>query len=453
MAKMREIVEKIIMGLTKLQNAAGPPVDLDDDFPLLRMIPVGDGNHIASTKKIDQLIDSVAKGLLEQDGNLATRFSQKELDTTVRNGFGAALSQIDLDDDLPRNAEIVLAKVKGSLNARVSSAGFREYCFGCTLFGNQDVAPLEIGPARFEPRTKWLTRKFSDGAISKVTRRRISRAWQGQKLSKRKNSRDNIQERETLNTIGSCPYVCSVSTDGFMSEAGKERALTAARLAMTSIALLLPAPSNALRGFNLSFDRQLHQRLALAFSPARLIYAGGSISQLPHGPSLKTGEWEQVFVKHARHFDVSGEVLDYVVSPDGNVARPKLMNALTQSFLWFHEACRETVTLMGIVKFAASMEALALGRKESGIRSVINARLGIQDDAKVFSDGLTMKQVIGEIYRYGRSRTMHGTNEKLGYDWSVTRGRAEQFASLCLLGCIDHAGKDRTNDDPAQFAV
>ncbi len=97
------------MELTKLQNAAGPPVDPDDDFPFLRSIPAGDGNHIASSKKIDQLIDSVAKRLLEQDGNLATRFSQKELDTTVRNGFGAALSQIDLDDDLPGNAETVLA--------------------------------------------------------------------------------------------------------------------------------------------------------------------------------------------------------------------------------------------------------------------------------------------------------------------------------------------------------
>ncbi len=72
MAKLREIVEKIITELTKLQNAAGPPVDPDDDFPMLRMIPAGDGNHIASTKKIDQLIDSVAKRLQEQDDSRRT---------------------------------------------------------------------------------------------------------------------------------------------------------------------------------------------------------------------------------------------------------------------------------------------------------------------------------------------------------------------------------------------
>lgn len=453
MAKLREIVENIIAELKKLQNSARPPVDPDDDFPILRMIPAGDGRHIASSKKIDQLIDSVAKKLPKHDGNLATRFSQKELDTTVRNGFGAALSQIDLNDDLPGNAETVLTSVRNLLSARISSAGFKEYCFGCTLFGNADVAPFEIGPVRFELRADWLERKSSDGAISKVTRRRIARAWEGQKLSERKSSFDSIQERETLDAFDACPYVCSVSTDGFASEAGKERALTVARLAMTAIALLWPTPSRTLGGFNLSFDRKVHHQIALAFSPKKLILAGRKISHLPHGPSLKAGEWEQLFEMHASHFDVSGEMLEYVVSPAGEVARPKLMNALTQSFLWFHEACREMVTLMGVVKFAASMEALAPGKKESGIRSVINARLGIQDDAKVFSDGSTMKQVIGEIYGYGRSRTMHGTNERLGYDWSVTRGRAEEFASLCLLGCIDHAGKDRTNDDPAQFAV
>jgi hypothetical protein len=71
-------------------------------------------------------------------------------------------------------------------------------------------------------------------------------------------------------------------------------------------------------------------------------------------------------------------------------------------------------------------------QKAGGIRKVINARLGIKDGDTVW-DGATFRQVIDEIYSDGRSRTIHGTNDKLGYDWSVTRMLSEYFARLCQL--------------------
>lgn len=374
------------------------------------------------------------------------------MNSSVRNAFGAPLAQIDADDDLSESANDILADVKEILGKQVSSNGPREYAFGCTLFSNNDVTGFDIGGVRFEPRIDWLNRKATAAAISRVTQRRVDRAWQGQKLAKRKTSYDSIREVDIFDAIGACPYVCSVITDGFAAEAGRERALTAARLALTAIALLWETPSKVLDGFNLSFDRNVRRQKVLSFVPGKIILAGSKLSHMPHGPWLKPGEWEKEFAVSRVHFAIAGEISDYFLSSMGNVNRPKLMNTLTQSLLWFHEGCRESVTLMAIVKFSASMDALAGGKKAIGIRRVISARLGIKDEAQIHPDGPTMKAAIERIYGEGRSRTIHGTNDRLGYDWTVTRGLAEQFARLCLVSCIDWAGQNPTSDDPAKLA-
>lgn len=173
---------------------------------------------------------------------------------------------------------------------------------------------------------------------------------------------------------------------------------------------------------------------------------------MPHGPRVTSEDWKKQLTKKALHFEVVGSILEYFLSTDGKVARPRMMNTLGQALLWFHEACREPVTLMSIVKFSASLDALGGGGKASGIRRVINARLGIKDDDAALKDGTKLKEVIDEIYSDGRSRTIHGTNDKLGYDWSVTKSVAEHFARYCLVTCIYWAGKHPSIDDPVQLS-
>jgi hypothetical protein len=127
------------------------------------------------------------------------------------------------------------------------------------------------------------------------------------------------------------------------------------------------------------------------------------------------------------------------------------MNTLVQALLWFHEGCRETVSLMAIVKFSSSLDALASGGKARGIREVITARVGITDDKALWFEGPTMKQAVDEIYSEGRSRTVHGTNMKIGHDWTSTRSSAEQLARLCLIMCIDWAANNTSSNDPLEM--
>lgn len=127
------------------------------------------------------------------------------------------------------------------------------------------------------------------------------------------------------------------------------------------------------------------------------------------------------------------------------------MNTLAQALLWFYEGCSASTDLMAIVKFTATLDALACGHRQKGILQLINIRLGIQDCDEI-SPGLNLKQAVKNIYKYGRSRTVHGTNHELRHDWSEIAVLAEQFAQSCLFNCIEWVTKNPSCDNPSFFA-
>jgi len=452
MAKISDHVSTVVKELTLLQTVPSPHFDENDPFPFPRMIGVGDGRSIVVSKEIDDAILGVADQLIAEDPPLTSKYMLPEWRTMVRASFGPALAMIDLDDPIAQNVETVLDEVRSSVTKHVAQHGPCESSFGCTLFGNSVVKPFAIGPVRFEPRLAWLERKSLDRAVSKVARRRIEKTWSGKKLKTRKASADSIFEQNILDVIGMCPFVCSVGTVGLAPKAGRQRALTTARMALAAIALLWSTPSRALEGMNLLYDRRIHTQVALTFIPGKTVLAGSSLSHLPYGPWLENGEWEALFAQHSSYFDGVAEVLDYVIDPARGQSRRDLLNALAQALLWFHEGCREGVTLMGIVKFSATLDALACGGKSGGIKRLITARLGLQESSPIRPDGTTMRAAVDEIYSQGRSRTIHGTNARLGHDWSDTNSLSEQFARLCLRTCIDWSTANPFATDPKQLS-
>ncbi|MBA4782464.1 MAG: hypothetical protein H2045_04525 [Rhizobiales bacterium] len=453
MAKISDLISTVLKELIRLQTAPWPYCDENDPFPFPRMIGVGDGRSIVVSQEIDDAIQRVADQLIAQDPSLTSKYMLAEWRKMVRASFGPALAMIDLDDPIDQNAKQVLENVRSSVTKHIGQSGTRENAFGCTLFGNSTVKPFAIGPVRFEPRAGWLERKCSEGAVSKTTQRRIEQSWSGKKLQKRKASTDSIIEKDIIDVVGTCPFVCSVVTVGLAPDAARERALTTARLALAAIALLWTTPSRALEGMNLLYDRRLHRQRALTFVPGKTVLPKSSRSHMPHGPWLKDGEWEALLSQNSSFFGGVAEVLDYVIDPARGQSRRDMLNTLAQALLWFHEGCRESVTLMGIVKFTATLDALACGGKSAGIKRLITARLGLQEMSPIRPDGPTLKSAVDEIYSEGRSRTIHGTNTKLGHDWSGTKSLSEQFARLCLLACIDWAAAKPTSNDPKQLST
>lgn len=304
------------------------------------MIAAGDDRGIVVSKKIDIAIADVSRRLMDNAPNHKSRYTLAEWHAAVRRAFGFALAAINLDGKPSDNAQVVLRAVKETLSKTQSRQISREHEFGCTLFSDMNIALFTIGPVRFDTRTVWLARKAEAGYISKVTARRIGRAWQGDRIAKRKVSGECLRENDNLGAIGSCPFVCSVVTTGFGDEAAREKALTAARLALAAIALLWQTPSKALSGFNLLFDRSVRGLKTLTFVPKNHVLSGSSLSHMPNGPWLKPEECEKLLKDRCDHFAIAAEIFDYLISPTGKVSRPKLMNTLAQSMLWFREGGR-----------------------------------------------------------------------------------------------------------------
>jgi hypothetical protein len=444
--RLKQLVSDIIVELTRLQGVAVPWRE-DDDFPLPRMIAVDGERTLYVSKKIDDLIDLVSLRMHSSDSKLGKRVAVRELRSVVRKAFGPALAAIDLDHDVIENAKTVLSDVRLIVEQSINQEKLRyENCFGCTLFSRILVADFAIGAVRFEARMGWLERKRAEGELSLTTYRRIKKIWSGSKLRARKSSFDSMGERDILDAVSDCPYVCSITTDGYSLELGREKALIAARMSLTSIALLWQIPSKRLDGFNLSYDRVVHFQTAMAFHEGRIVTSRTKIHLTVDG-SFNEDEWALLVQERTNYFSIAQEIVSYNVSVT-EVARSDLIRTLFHAILWFHEGCRDRSPLIAIVKFAAAMDALACGKGESGILWLFEARLGLKGDARIFSDGTTLKSAVSAIYGYGRSRTIHGNNERIGTDWSNNAARAEQLARLCLISCMEWAGKNRDKDDP-----
>lgn len=453
MSAQIDLVKDIILELTRLEAIPIAERSDDDDFSLPRMIDAGNGESLIVSRKLDEGIDRVAKRLMDDDPTLKPKFLHAEWRAIVRRAFGPALAFIDLDDELEANAMEVLLAVKRTANHSATVKSTREYAFGCTLFEGTDFKPFSIGPVLFEPRDQWLERKYRDGGISMLSQRRIRRTWQGDKLRKRKPSFESIAEGDMIDAIGSCQFVCSVTIQDLGSEAGREKALTAARFATTAIALTWQTPSKALSGINLIFDRQPHRRKSLLFIPGKNALSGSTWSHLPSGPHITSDDWESILKARAEIFAVVGEMLAYVTSAGGTALRSNMMATLFHAFLWFHEGCREPLPHIAVVKLAASLDALACGKKSGGILALISARLKMEGDKPIRPDGPTVRSVVGRIYDGGRSRIIHGNNQELSSDWSDLKSLAEQFGRLCLLVCLDWTAKNPNCDDPNQLRL
>ncbi|MFK4505436.1 hypothetical protein LPJ38_34745 [Bradyrhizobium daqingense] len=444
MSKASKIIEKILAALAKAQGMSPSALIKDDHFKLPRLIPAGTGGTIQITKEVDDLITKLAYELKTARPALARNAKESEWRNWVRGAVGPLVASTPLSDPAGE-APALLTKLDYALNAIVANLAAREYAFGTTLFSKGDVAPFSFGPVMLEPRQVWLDRKTAEGGITSVTQRRMKRIWTSARVGPRKSEREKLREDNILQAIGPCDYVCTVKlSSAFAAEAGLETALTAARLALACSALAFETPSETLRGFNLNYDGPIHNQTALQFIPGKIILSGSRLSRRPFGPFIESSDWQAELVRLKDIYVACGEVLSNLVDSGRSTARREILEALLQALIWFEKGCRETGDLMATVGFAASLDALGKGTKAKGILTMLEARLGIKRTDRISAEGPTFQSVLDTIYSEGRSRTIHGTNEKIGYDWTNTRVVAEQLARYALIACLDYVAKTPT---------
>lgn len=378
----------------------------------------------------------------------------------VHERVAYAMDARDSGADIDITASQILHDIENSLALSKARLGQFEFAFGCTLFEGVVPRPFCLGPIRFETRQDWLERKFAEGAISGPTRRRILRAWEGRARRKRARSLDSDQEDDILGLSRDASFICSVSTHGMTHEFGQQRARTAARLALAAIALMWQRPSRVLGGMNLVDDRVVRILHELTFRGGQLVSWGGRKSHMPGGQRLSADDWDKLQSDFADHLAVVGGLLESIVDVATPPERPNTTHALIHALLWFHQGCREDQPVIAITNFAATLDCLARGSGQAGIRNLIKARLGHDSKTPLWlRGGQTVENAVEEIYDHARNATMHGRkNHRKGtpdskpfHDWSPGRDRAEALARICLCTCIDWTAQHPDCDDPASW--
>ena len=415
-------------------------------FPV--WLSVGNGEQIHITPEINRMLTRFSKSLMTVFFQaLQSEFTHSEWNSLTKREFGLCFRKYFLEEGADTEPETFIEDLRQRISTLICDIRVREYVFGCHFCSNSEFAPLSIGPVRFEPKLAWLARFHRAGGISDVARARIERAWDGKRLRPRKPSEDESTERHILKTTNNCDFVCTVAVERMGDEAGKQKALIAARLATTAVSLAWEEPTWALRYMTLTYDRQPHHRENLVTLSSTTVGWHSSWSFIPGGiTSLDVAQWETLRSDFAEIHACAGEAIRYLTHGRDAVSRPKVMEALFQSLLWFHEGCRDELDTMAIVKFCSAMEALACGGNEKRILKLAKARLRIRDETQFVKD-------VKKLYRRGRSRTVHGTNDRLGHDWSHSKDLAEHLARACLISCLELVAESQGSDDPQIFLL
>ena len=444
------LLEELLEKIRQFQQSQG-----EERRRTLNRLMLSDGYPLCIDSEVDRSLREFSESLLDCDfSNHGSRFTDSDWHHMVRKALGNALCvELIGKTGAKETTQSVLAAITSAVERKIGDFEEREFTFGCHFADIPDLEPLEIGPVLFEPRDVWLERVHREGEVSKISRSRIERAWEGKRLCERVDSRDAAFERGILRTIGSGGYVCSVSVGLAGKKAGLQKALVAARLAMASVALTFEDASRVLKFMVLVNDERRPSHNHIEFSSSRefrsetsLSFSPGGVPRIPGGVhKRKEHGWRTVQNEFADQFASSGKAIRWFTHGEKEFEQPKTMSALFSALLWFYEGATETTDPMAIVKFCSSMEALTRGKGKEGIKSLVAVHFPDFDKSILDAE-------VEQLYGKGRNPTVHGKSSHLGDDWSSKRAIAEHLARVCLLGCLKVAAESGSGaDDPKVF--
>ena len=418
----------------------------DEPRSIPGLIATGDYGSFIVNEAIENEIFNVAEWMLTQRPNVRDKYNLKEWQAAVRAAFGPALLRINPNDSSCEGARILKKFIEKNIDEHIASHGIHYRSIGCSLFSDSLDTSFTIGPVIFEPKTAWLERALKDNHISKISHRRINHFLSGHTIRKRKTSMDSIQEESILDVLKKAQMVCTVTINGLAPEAAQKRSIIAARLALTSMSLLWETPSRVLKSMRLTVDYAPHIIQTIPFTLGSRMIGGRRLVGMPHGPKMTEDDWRNITNDAKGFFDLAGKMIACWTSTTAYNKAPPVLRCLSQALYYFWDACQDENDLMSIVKFTAALESLVPGKKANGIRKLANARLGIKDNELIMRNK-TLAQLVNFIYSKGRSRTLHGTNPGVLYDWSDARVTSEIFTRYCIVSSMDFLEQNPTVSD------
>jgi hypothetical protein len=425
MDSINDHYNSIVAELVRLASP-DPEFKCRPSFPGL--IAAGEFGSILTSDKMETAIAGVATWLFNKEPENRSRYTKKEWNALVRKAFGPAIAATDLNTQ--DSAELLRTLVETALNENPATVDSQFITIGCTLFYTPITEPLCIGPVTFAPKMQWLTSFGTIAQIDEKHRLELEKACTGEIIS----SSDDDLKRSISDVLRDSQLACTVETKGLAPDLAENRAIIAARLAQTAIALLWRLPSSVLGGFHLSVQPGCREIQTISFRSGEVAAGRWRLVGMPTGPSLTPDAINTLFSEANDLLDLAGKMISTWTSVDAYQNASASLKNLAQSIFFFWEGCNDSDHLMSIVKFTAALEALVKGEKH-GIKCLIKARLNLLENDTLIGNQ-TVKKFVDRIYSDGRSCTLHGTNKDLLHDWSIARTGAESLTRHCLVACM-----------------
>ena len=443
MTNIKKALEELIKSLdtdplvaTNVQRVPGI-ISAHDDVAKFIRLPV------------EQSIFNIADLMYEQDINISKALSRREFRSIVRLVIAQSLPSLSGSTD---NYKIKACQLKKRFKEKIkdytSVHGDLKAIYGCWLITPPPNKLIEIGPVRFEDRSSWLERTRESKLISKITYSRLSREFTGKRIKQRKPSTDQQNEEIIRHQISNSPMICEVLIQGLGVELAYKRSMIAVNLALTSIALIGETPSSILKRFQTTLDDDPKSTYNCLIDPNNQEVVNVRRNKRLSMLEILPDTWEAYYDNAGCFLKIAGEMIKCWVNASYHAEASPLLRSLSQSLFFFWKACNESSDLLSIIEFVTVLETLVKGRKKEGILNLLDARLNLSRDQEFFKNE-NLTNFINRIYGTARSKTLHGTNEKLLLDWTETREITEILVRYCLVACMKMAQDNWYDKDTA----
>ena len=432
MTDIKKIIQCIIR---EIEDVNKPPyLEKFNDAPnkIPGLILTGEGRSLFVNRTIETNITKVADWYSNQRPELKEKCTTKEWRVAIRAIVGRSYTKFSPNDSLEQRGRHFKQLIENEINEYYSRHNIYFLSFGCSLFRNPLDSEFTIGPVTFFPVQIWLNKALNDQLIKNTEHQRLTAVAFGENPDSANESLEEYTEQSIYDMLNGSQLVCTVKTEGLAPELARERSLVAARLAQTSIALHWLQPSEVLEGMRLTGDRGTQRIVTITSN----LEAGLGWHSEIVGLNLVECNNIASFVGDRRSFyDLAGRMIECWTSSTEYSRASDMLRGLSQALYFFWGGCKDDDKLMSIVKFTASLEALAKRPKFSGVMELLKARFNMSEDYLITPDK-TLKEMVDLIYNRARSRTLHGTNAKILHDWSFVKSNAEIITRHCIVSSM-----------------
>lgn len=418
-----DLIQSVIDGVNALQKKTFREARsiIGESYMLPPSLPAGDGKSIwitpAGLKAVDQLA-----ALWRKNSVLGKQTSLRE----ARKATAQGIAKLLIAPDFETAAEALTLKgINRAVEAQVAALlGEVTHYFQVHLFRHSGIDTLKIGPVLLERAERWKAR------VLDMREDDVDRSSPGERFTK-------------------APWVGSVTVRGRTLERSREHAAACLRLALDSVTLPMSisqarevrGPSDTIR------EGQTH-----TFTEHINGFLGWSSSREVFGLRSSAEDVDEFVSNQQGFFNLAGDAISNIVDERSASLNPNLKRRWLESLYWLGESRRDTDDFVALVHLGIALDVLSGGRGDQGIARMCGIIQRCEIDKPFASDGRSIRKLVRQIYKEGRSRIAHGSRYGLLEDLPLSRVDADRFTALILIGFLCDLRDYTGGDDPKIFS-